>query len=64
MTETKKLAEFELLKFRFGTTRECSDSVLYFGSEAGKLTKSDSGLDSEEEEEEEEEEEDREDHHH
>lgn len=36
ITQTKKkLAKFELLKFRFGTTRECSDSALYFGREVG-----------------------------
>lgn len=33
----KKLAKFSLLKFWSGTTRECSDSVLYFGRKEGDL---------------------------
>ncbi|CAB1418767.1 unnamed protein product [Pleuronectes platessa] len=34
-SHTQKLAEFESLKFRPGTTRECSGSVLYFWEEGG-----------------------------
>lgn len=45
----KKLSKFESLKFRFGTTRECSGSILYFGSEEGKWQNQDTWLDSEEE---------------